>query len=78
MVAIGLWYNYIFISAWGLRLLVLTNWAIPTASEGGTSKGTGPTLFLYLGMSESIQFSRICGLIGFVLISNYYGEKDEQ
>ena len=32
-------YIYMFISAWGLRLLVLTGWAISGASKRRTSNG---------------------------------------
>ena len=38
----------VFISAWGLELLVLTRWAIPRASKGGTSNGYSSTSFFVM------------------------------
>ena len=38
----------IFISAWGLELLVLTRWAIPRASKSGASNGYSSTSFFVM------------------------------
>ena len=46
----------VFISAWGLELLVLTNWAIPTASKGGASNGYSSTLFFDMENTLIIYF----------------------